>query len=331
MELEMIIAEKTGKEIGKLTEDIDMDIGKENDFEIIVPVSRWDAKKFAYGNRIFIPNSEYGGIIENWNSSGKEVKVKGITWRGLLYKAVIEPPSDSSHVILKGEINNCIKKLLGNHFGSLFNVTNEQGISINTWEVERYIRLGEELDKLLKEHRQKLQIQYNEPAGIEYGYVELSVVPIKDLSKEVEYSQESKAQITVEDNRGGINHLICVGKGENEERIVLHLYTNKNGNIGEKQYFFTEDERADIYEYTSSELEKLKENGIKKLEELKNKKTAKITEVQDENFDIGDIISGYDHVTNTSVKKSIQSKVLKGSDNNFKIEYKVEEGTNGKH
>ena len=324
MELKMIIAEKSGKEIEELIEDIDMDIGKENDFEIIVPISKWDSEKFSYGNKIFIPGTEFGGIIECWNSLEKEVKVKGITWRGLLYKAVIEPPDNASNIILKGEINNCIKKLLGSHLGSLFHVDDKQGININTWEVERYTRLGEELDKLLKAHNQKLEIKYIQPKSIECGHIELSATPVKDLSKEIEYSKESKAKITVEDNKGGINHLICVGKGENEERTVVHLYTDQYGNIGE-QHFFKEDERADIYEYTSAKLEKLKENGIKKLEELKNKKTVKIAEVKDLDCDIGDIISGYDQITNTTVQKPIQSKILKGANGNFKIEYKVEE------
>ena len=41
-----------------------------------------------------------------------------------------------------------------------------------------------------------------------------SAVPIRNLSSEIEYSQDSKIAINLKESRRGINHLICLGKGE---------------------------------------------------------------------------------------------------------------------
>ena len=78
----------------------------------------------------------------------------------------------------------------------------------------------------------RLQISYVEPENLDYGYVSVRAVQIKNYSETLEYSQDGEVQFTVKDYRGGVNHLICAGKGQNEERIILHLYVQKDGSIG---------------------------------------------------------------------------------------------------
>ena len=70
---------------------------------------------------------------------------------------------------------------------------------------------------------------------VEYGYVTVRAAQIKDYSKDLEYSQEDGIHVTVRDNRNGVNHLVCAGRGENQDRIVLHLYVQKDGTIGKTQ------------------------------------------------------------------------------------------------
>ena len=53
-----------------------------------------------------------------------------------------------------------------------------------------------------------------------------------DYSDYITYSQDYNIDFTIRDYRRGINHLICAGKGQNEERIVVHLYVQKDGSIG---------------------------------------------------------------------------------------------------
>ncbi len=45
-----------------------MDLGDTSDFELSINSESWDAEKFSYGCRIFIPDTEYGGIIDDIES-----------------------------------------------------------------------------------------------------------------------------------------------------------------------------------------------------------------------------------------------------------------------
>lgn len=156
----------------------------------------------------------------------------------------------------------------------------------------------------------------------EYVTVHLKAVPVMDYSDYITYSQDYNIDFTIRDYRRGINHLICAGKGQNEERIVVHLYVQKDGSIGKSKYYQGLDERTALYDFSSADLEKLEEDGVKRLKELMNYKEVNV-EVKDADLELGDIIGGYEQITGTEVKKPIVRKILKIEDGEAKIEYKV--------
>lgn len=325
--LRFIVAKPTGEEQGELTDsaDIDLDIGDTNDFEINISVSEYDAERMGYDCKIFIPGTEYGGIIGDLesNTSTEKVTLRGRTWRGMLEYKVVEPPAGQDHLILSGELNNIIRTLIGDCFGGLFFVPDiDTGIAVKNWQVDRYVTLYDALQKLVSNYNRRLQIQYIEPEGLEYGYTMIQAVPIKDYSERLEYSQEEGIHVTVRDCRNGVNHLICVGQGENQDRIVLHLYVQKDGSIGKTQYYTGLNEISAVYDYSSAEADKLEEDGIKRLKELQNYKKCEIT-IDDADLEIGDIVAGYDVVTNTQVIKPVVQKILKMQDGNMTIDYSV--------
>lgn len=324
---EFIAAKSTGEEIGYMREcaDMDMDLGNTNDFELRMSLSEWSKEKFWYGNRLFIPFTEYGGIIDDIEvlTSSGEVVLRGPTWRGMLEFKVVEPPAGAEHLILNGELNEVLSELIGNRFDDLFRVLSaDTGITVVNWQVDRYVTLYDAIKKLLDSYGYRLRIAYFEPEDLEYGYVTLQAVPITDYSDELEYSQEGRIQFTIRDYRGGINHLVCAGEGQGEERIVLHLYVQEDGSIGETQYYFGAEERAAVYSFTSADAAKLKEDGTKRLIDLKNYKQVEIT-VDDIDLELGDIIGGYEQITGTQVQKPIIGKIFKSSDGKVSIEYKV--------
>lgn len=159
--------------------------------------------------------------------------------------------------------------------------------------------------------------------GLEYGYVTVQAVQIKDYSKDLEYSQEDGIHVTVRDNRNGVNHLVCAGQGENQDRITLHLYVQKDGTIGKTQYYKGSEEIEAVYDYSSADKEKLEEDGRKKLKELQNYKKCTMT-VDDIDLELGDIVSGYDAITDTQVIKPVKQKVVKCQNGKITIDYKVE-------
>lgn len=325
--VKIIVTKPTGEEQGNLTDSakVDIDIGNKCDFEIEIDSSEWNEERYGYGCRFFVPDTEYGGIIKGIKSASKTEKLtlSGYTWRGMLIYKIVEPPAGQDHLILSGDINEIITQLVGDSFGSLFVVTSSKtGIEVSNWKVDRYVTLHDAIQKLLDQYAYRLNIKYIQPSGLDYGYVKLEAVPIKDYSEELEYSQESKADITVEDYRAGVNHLVCVGEGESQDRTVLHLYVQEDGSIGKNQYYYGADEIAAVYDYSSADREKLEEGGIKRLQELKNHKKCDIN-IEDIDLELGDIVAGYDEITDTEVKKPIIQKIFKVEKGEATVDYKM--------
>lgn len=325
---ELTVAKKSGEEAGHCRDlqKMDMEIGDTNDFEAKISVKEWKKEKYWYGSRIFIPDSEYGGIIEDIESvtSMGTVVLRGATWRGMLARKVVVPPEGQDHLTVSGELNNILRELMGERFGSLFVVSGEDsGIIITSWQIDRYVTLRDAIDKLLENYGCRLKMRYVEPEELEYGYVQMQAMPITDYSEDLEYSTEGNVSVDIRDCRGGINHLICAGKGQNEERVILHLYVQEDGSIGKTQYYTGMDEREAVYEFSSGDLDKLEEDGTKRLKGLQNYKKCEMT-VGDVDLELGDIVAGYDHVTDTQVKKPVIRKILKIQRGTTEIEYKVE-------
>lgn len=325
--IEFIITDRNLKEIGYIQGlDIDIDIGDTNDFEITMKADEWDRDRFDFKKYIVCNKTEYGGEIGvvNTRTSTNEVVLTGITFRGLLTKNVVVPPANQSHLILNGELNSLIKQIIGDKFDSLFVVSNANtGITVSNYQVDRYITVYDCLVKLLESKNYRLQIEYVNGQANESGYVQLSAVPITDYSEQLEYSQDNNINFDITDNKQGINHLICGGKGENQDREIIHLYVDENGNIGDKQYYFGLDERVAFYDYSSAEnTEELRNAGIEKLKELQNYKEIKMT-VNNIDVEIGDIVGGRDRITGISLKKPIINKILTVKDGQLDIQYKV--------
>lgn len=325
--IRFITTKPTGEECGELCDsaEADMDIGNTNDFEVTIAVSDYDTERMGYRCRIFAPGTEYGGIIGDIESiSGtRKVALRGRTWRGMLQYKVVEPPTGQDHLVLSGELNTAIRTLIGDRFGDLMVIPEvDTGITIKSWQVDRYVTLYDALQKLVSNYGCRLQIQYAQPEGLEYGYVTVRAVPIVDYSEQLEYSQEEGIYVTVRDCRNGVNHLVCVGEGEKQDRVVLHLYVQKNGTIGKKQYYTGLNEISAVYNYSSAEADKLEEDGTKRLKELQNYKKCEMT-IDNADLEIGDIVAGYDAVTNTQVIKPVIQKILKMQNGNITIDYSV--------
>ncbi len=194
-ELKFIAATPFGEEIDYMREasEIDVDLGDTNDFQFQLPVSEWTKRKYWYENRIFIPDTEYGGIIDDIQSDGYELTFGGLTWRGLLTKKIVEPPTGKDHLMLNGELNSILRELIKDRFDGLFFVPEiSTDVAVKDWQVDRYVTLYDAITKLLTAYKHRLQISYIEPDGLDYGYVSLQAVPITDFSEELEYSQESE-------------------------------------------------------------------------------------------------------------------------------------------
>ncbi len=328
--MDLILADKNRKEIRVLqAAEVDIDIGDTNDFELTFPVGGWN-EDIQAGCYAYIPGTEFGGLIGELTSSTAENKiyVRGNTWRGMLLKKIIEPPVGQDYKTVSGELNAAIAGLLQDaKINHLFSVPEENtGITVDHFQFDRYCTLLAGIEKILSANGYRLEITYVQRNVPEVGYARLRAVPVVDYSGTTEISQDNNMDFEVTDYKRGINHLICLGKGDLKDRLVRHLYVQTDGTIGSVQYYTGIEERTDVYDSEESEEQELIENGIERLRELMDKKSfqANIRDDVELDMQIGDTISGRDYITGISVKKPIIGKILTIQNGEEKMEYKIE-------
>lgn len=327
--LKFIIANKNGEELGyiKDADRIDIDLGETNDFELQLSADDWTQEFYNWRYRIYIPNTEYGGLLEERRTSTAENTVTwaGYTWRGLLSQKIIQPPSGQSHMTVSGDANEIIKTILGERFGALFVADSKKsGINVKSYKFDRYCTILDGLEKMLQQYGARLKLYYKQgtPGGMD-GAVHVCAVPVTDWSGQLEYSQDGRIDFTTKDYRKGTNHLICAGEGEGENREILHLYVQKDGSIGENRYYTGLDEREALYSYTSVEdTEQLKKEGMERLRELMNY-TEMVPFVSNADIDLGDVVGGRDRLTGMSIQQPVVNKILRTQDGKTDIEYKL--------
>lgn len=322
----MIVANEKGCELGALKnyKEAEFSVGDENDFVITLKSQVVNKDFLWYESQVFIPGTEFGGIVKDITSltKSKTVRFMGDTWRGMLSKKIISPPSGQDYLTVSGELNEVLRKMLKEHFGDWFVVPEESTEVTVIYQFNRYVTLLDGLTSLLESVNYKLSIKYIQGAPGEAGYVEVSAAPINNYSEEEEYSQDCNIKMTVRDYRRGINHLICLGEGELKDRIRVDLYIQKDGSIGKTQYYKGLEERTDVYDYSSADVAELEEGGEKRLKELADYKEFDMN-IEKANLELGDIVSGRDHITGLYVVKPVIQKILKISTGKERIDYKL--------
>lgn len=323
------LTDKDGRQIRPLLDcNIDMELNDgDRDFELYFPVSDHN-ERIDYGCRIFIAGTEYGGILGGMgtNTSTDTITWQGYTWRGLLHQKVIMPPSGQDYYTVSGELNTILRNLIEPRFSGVFTVPEEDtGVTVNNWKFDRFCTLMDGIEKMLQSAGYRPDIRYNEGEPNGCGWVEVQAVPIVDYSEEIELSQDSRLNFSMTDKRNGINHLIIGGKGDMQERNIIHLYVQADGSIGHTQYYTGIDERTYFYENTSTDSDEVEKAGEEKLRELMDTKTFDM-DIESLGIDvaIGDIVGGRDHITGMYMSAPVENIILTIENGVVKKEYKLE-------
>ena len=316
----VIIAASDGAEIRAMVfSSYDFEVGDDdNSFQIVVKRSEYQT--IPQGARIYIPGTEYGGLFRELgtNTAMDTIAPGGITWRGMMQKKILEPPSGQNYATDSGELNAIVKARVEAAFPGLFiGVSDSTGVSVTSFQYERYCTLESGLRKLLKSKGYRLDIAYSQTDKA----VVVKAVPIVDYSTQIELSSDMLLNYKMQMQGDGVNHLICLGQGELAERTVYHLYVDQNGDIGTTQYYTGVDEIAAVYDYAGAELNDLISGGKNRLEELMNQNefTMDIEQILD--VGIGDIVGGRDYLSGMLMAAPITGKIVKWSNGTQKTEY----------
>lgn len=305
---DMILASSAGTEERVIDYPYDIEVGGSNTFELSIPISDWKSD-LTYGKRIYIPGTEYGGIIQAIESdtSKDTIFVRGYTWRGYLDKKYVRGT-------YTGGLNTIISSMLGGFTGAF--LASGSPTAYGSITLSSFTSIADALDALLTPIGYKLQIRYVQTATS--GYAELAAVPSGQYGDEV--SQDNLINFSVLDDRMSVNHLI-VSNGITSADV----YADKDGNISTTQTLFGIDEIADIYKVTGSS--DLVADGKDKIKDMISKRTMTATfgNVDDIELDIGDLVTGRDYVTGITVTRPITGKIVTYQDGELSIAYSIDE------
>ena len=306
----VIIADSSGKELYALNYlSYDFEVGDTtSDFMVSMLIPDWpDVPQKA---RIYIPDTEYGGIYKRLETDTKvgTISIGGFTWRGMMRNKIIVPPVGEDYALDSGDINTIIKTRVEEAFGGLFTGADPIGVEVEEFQHYRYCTLYDGLTRLLESVGYKMQISYN----VQTRKVVVQAVPIIDYSEEIEFSSDISTNYYMLADQSGVNHLICLGNGELKDRVVVHLYANAKGKISTRQTFKGSDEVVAVYDYAGADRRQLIQSGTEQLQTMLSVNQFSLD--AEGQFEIGDIVGGKDYVSGTVMKASIVGKIHKSED-----------------
>lgn len=265
--------------------------------------------ELAKGSLIWSPGTEYGGIVQDIQSKletdgQRYVYYSGPSWSGRLSQRIVCPPTGKDHYTLEGEANealNTLMEYLGLDY--LFQAPEgNSGITLNT-DLDRFADGYSALRKAAAENDCRLSMAYDNAAK------KVIILFVKRETHGNYTSDNSPISVTV---GSPVNHLVCAGTGELQNRVVVHLYIDNNGNVSQAPYYTRADEITALYENTSADKDKLIEEGTKKLLEYQevNQVEISVEDGSEDLYQLDDVIVGFDPVTGIKASSTIAKKVV---------------------
>lgn len=319
----MIVLDSYLHELGEIETDIDIEYGTSEDSTNDFEVTDAQMQNVAAGG-FYIPGTEIGGLFDyvKINSDSDFRVYKGFTWRGLLKNSIIMPDAGEDYKIVSGDANVVISNMLSGLFGGIFSVSAEDsGLTLSNYQFPLYINLLDGIEGMLEKNDYRLKITAQKVQSHRPIQILLEAVPAVQVSGT--YNEDNGIAMSYVIDNMGINHLICGGSGELQNRMIRHLYIDNNGNISSTQYYFGLDERTAFYDYPNAESEDdLLEYGMQQLKELASSKSLTMQALEQFDLEIGDKVRGV-FPDGTEIISPIVSKVYKISNGTMKIELKI--------
>ena len=262
----------------------------------------------AEGQLVFVDGSEYGGVVDEASyEAGREatgtVTCKGRTWHGILAGKRLLPDSGSGYLSVSGKAGDVLASLIGRMgLDGLFSAAADDSQVGHTFE--RFCDGYSGLKAMAKANGRKVSMR------LRGGKVEISLPPAVDYASKVDSDLLDFKLTSV---HRCVNHLVCAGTGELEERAVVHFYADSAGNVSHTQSLFGVDEIAALYDYSNADEEKLEEEGRKKLQEYQTQGGVEVEAHDDIDVDVGDVISARDNAHGRTVSATVAKKIVKVS------------------
>ena len=285
--------------------ELDLAFGSdENSFELTCAADAAPSE----GQFAFIDGGEYGGVVDEASyDAGRDaegtVTCKGRTWHGILAGKRLLPNSGSGYLSVSGKAGAVVASLISRMgLSAVFSAASDDAAV--SYAFDRFTDGYSGLKALAKANGRKLAMRRKG------SKVELSLPPVVDYANKVD---SDLLDFTLTSVHRCVNHLVCAGTGELENRAVVHFYADAKGNVSHKQTLFGVDEIAALYDYSNADTEKLEEDGRKKLAEYQTTGSVEVDVHEDIDVDVGDVISARDNAHGRTVAATVAKKLVKVS------------------
>lgn len=299
---------------------IDLDLGSKNDFQIKTPIEDCNVE---VGSLWYVEGEEYGGVVDGikLDTSLSTAYISGRSWRGVLQKKILEPGAGQDYYIVSGEANTVIASILTKiGVNSVFLAsTSDSGITVSSYRFGRYVDAYSGLVAMLNSVGAKMALRWSRIDDRVIIEAKLK----EDLSSQYEYSDDYGMRLIINNDYSGINHLICLGQGELQNRMVVNLYVDDDGKIVTTQHYTGVDEKTDVLDYPSAvDQSELIKAGKERLTSLMRVPSMSAT------FDklsvgIGDIVGGKNRATGITIKNYVASLIVTIENGRVKVNYNV--------
>lgn len=260
------------------------------------------------GQFVFIDGTEYGGVIDQASyEAGREatgsILCKGRTWHGILAGKRLLPDSGSGYLSVSGKAGEVLASLIARMglSGLFSSAPDDTAVS---YTFERFCDGYSGLKAMAEANGRKVAMRRKG------AKVEISLPTAVDYANKVDSDLLDFKLTSV---HRCVNHLVCAGTGELEDRAVVHFYADAAGNVSHTQTLFGVDEIAALYDYSNADEEKLEEEGRKKLQEYQTQGSVEVEAHDDIDVDVGDVISARDNAHGRTVTATVAKKIVKVS------------------
>lgn len=306
-------------------EEFELDIAFGSDENALKLEARADEAP-EEGQFVFIDGTEYGGVIDQASyEAGREasgsILCKGRTWHGILAGKRLLPDSGSGYLSVSGKADDVLVSLIERMgLSGLFSAASDD--TSVSYTFDRFVDGYSGLKAMAKANGRKVGMRR------EGGKVEISLPPVVDYANKVD---SDLLDFTLTSVHRCINHLVCVGTGELENRAVVHFYADTAGNVSHTQSLFGVDEICALYDYSNADEAKLEEEGGKKLREYQTRGSVEVDAHDDIDVDVGDIISARDNAHGKTVSATVVKKIVQVSHGVATYRYEVGSETTTKN
>ena len=262
----------------------------------------------AEGQVVFVDSTEYGGVVDETSyDAGRDatgtVTCKGRTWHGVLAGKRLLPDEGSARLSVDGKAGEVLASLVERMgLSGLFSAASDDAAVSYTFD--RFCDGYSGLKAMAKANGRKVSMRRKG------GKVEISLPPAVDYASKVD---SDLLDFTLTSVHRCVNHLVCAGTGELEDRAVVHFYADSAGNVSHTQSLFGVDEISALYDYSNADEEKLEEEGRKKLQEYQTRGSVEVDAHDDIDVDVGDVISARDNAHGRTVSAEVAKKIVKVS------------------